>query len=280
MTERTLIVNADDFGLSGGVNAGIDMAHRDGILTSATLMANGLAFAGAVEIARANPRLGVGIHLNIVGGRPLSPPASVSELATAEGTFRPFRRRRLTRAFLAHAEVEYRAQIEKVLAAGIEPTHVDFEKHHAWQAGLYMLACRLAEEYGIAAVRNLAEPVWWSLRRLGWPGWRRLCMASALRTGVTLSRRRTGLARPARLLGQLHIGALDEERWVRLAASVPEGVSEVMVHPGKCGTEDAGMGPGWLGSAREVELNALLSPRVREALGNNQVRLVSFRDIP
>ncbi|MCC8109950.1 MAG: ChbG/HpnK family deacetylase [Planctomycetes bacterium] len=242
--DRALIVNADDFGYSPPVNRGIVRAHRDGILTSATLLANGPAFGEAVELSRANPGLGVGIHLNLVRGRPLSPANESFPLVRPEdGLFRPFRWRRMDRLFLRAAEAEYRRQIERVLASGIVPTHIDFEKHHAWQYRLYGLACRLAREYGVPAVRTLREPVAWSVRRLGWPGIGPALMAGALRTGFEFGGGlvRPGLARPDRLLGQCHIGAMTEAVWLRLAEKVPAGLSEVMTHPGEAvGDQDTG----------------------------------------
>lgn len=282
MPTRRLIVNADDFGLSGTVNAGIEAAHRRGVLTSATLMANGPAFDEAVEMAKANPELGVGAHLNLVRGRPLSPGGEVRVLIDAGGSFTPFRWRRLVPDFMAAAEREYRRQIERILAAGIIPTHVDFEKHHAWQGGLYALACRVAEEYGIRAVRNLAEPVWWALKAMGWPGARRFAMASCLRAGLWLSPAEILLAKPDLLLGQLHIGRLDEKAWLALIPRLPPGTHEVMTHPGNDAPLGARgeMGASWLAEGRKIELDALLSRRVRTALREADIELVNYRALP
>lgn len=281
---RRIIVNADDFGLSSGVNAGVVEAHRNGILTSATLLANGPRFEEAVAMAAAAPGLGVGLHLNLVRGRPLSPAAAAPLLVGADGLFRPFRLRRPAREFLEQARAEYRRQFERVLAAGLSPSHIDFEKHHAFQAGLYDLACELAAEYGVPAVRCLREPVAWAVRRMGWPGWRRLVMASALRVGVAaLGSRRVSLARPDRLLGQAHIGGMTEEAWLRLIRHVPEGTSEIMTHPGRPGgTSDPAaeeMGTSWLAAAREQELRALVSQRVREAVSAAGIQTIGFREL-
>lgn len=279
---RRLIVNADDFGLSPGVNAGVAAAHTGGILTSATLLANAPGFDEAVAIARAHPRLGVGVHLNLVRGRPLSPAGEVALLVDGDGVFRRFRTRRMTAAFLAQAEAEYRRQLERVLDAGIGPTHIDFEKHHAWQGPLYRLACRLAGERGIAAARNLAEPVAWSLRRLGWPGAARAAMAAVLRAGFDLGGgRRCVLTRPDRMLGQTHIGGMDQTVWLRLLAAVPAGVSEVMTHPGTAeAVETPGdMGGSWLKAARGVELAALTSARVMEAARRSGIEFIHFGDL-
>ena len=276
---RRLIVNADDFGLAPAVNAGVVEAFRHGILTSTTLLANAPAFDEAVRLARENPGLGVGVHLNLVRGRPLSPAQTVPLLAGAGGEFRRFRLARLSRGFLSQAEAEYRRQIERVMEAGLAPTHIDFEKHHAWQGPLYLLACRLAGEYGIGAARTLREPVAWSGRKLSWPGTARMARAAMLRSGFDMGGgwKDGGLARPDRLLGQCHIGAMDERVWLSLVKSLPAGVSEVMTHPGKGGTTAAGeMGESWLDGMREVELAALLSANVREAVDAAGIELVHF----
>lgn len=277
-----LIVNADDFGLSAEVNRGVALAHSQGILTSATLLANAPSFGEAVGIARENPGLGVGVHLNLVRGRPLSPVGEVPLLVGGGGEFRRFRAARLTGEFLSQAEREYRRQLERVVGEGIRPTHVDFEKHHAWQGPLYLLACRLAGEFGIGAVRNLREPVAWTGRALGWPGVMGVVRASLLRSGFDLGGGGGGrcvLARPDRLLGQAHIGGMTEEVWVRLAGSLPGGVSEVMTHPGTDTDVAEPMGDSWLRGRRKMELDALLSRRVRELLELRGVRLVHFGDL-
>ena len=281
---RRLIVNADDFGLSPGVNSGIVAAYQKGILTSTTLLANAPFFTEAAALATANPGLGVGLHLNLVRGRPLSSPSAIPRLVDGRGVFRPFRLRLFPRGFLQDAETEYRRQFEAALSAGVVPSHIDFEKHHAWQSPLYNLACRLAREYGVPAVRNLSEPVAWSVRCLGWPGIGRAGMAALLRSGIALSRLRTeGLHRPERMLGQTHIGGMTETVWLRLVASLPPGTSEVMTHPGVPDDPDdprlQEMGNSWLGDSRRVELTALLSPRVRAELERAGIQLICFRDL-
>lgn len=276
-TPRRLIVNADDFGLSPAVNSGILAAHTEGILTSATLLANAPAFDEAVAIAKKTPSLGVGVHLNLVRGKPLSPVGEVPALVSADGVLRRFRLRRLTPGFLRAAAAEYRRQVEKVVAAGIRPTHIDFEKHHAWQAPLYRVACQVAAEQGIPAVRTFREPVAWSVRRLGWPGWKRAGMAAFLRSGFQLGGGAGLLAAPDRLLGQTHIGAMNEAAWLKLLQFLPEGTTEVMTHPGEAEAgEDSAMGASWLGEGRVVELAALCSPRVKEAVTRGGIELATF----
>ncbi len=246
-------------------------------------MANAPFFEPAVELIRDLPDLGVGIHLTLVRGFPLSPPGEIPLLIGADGRLRPFRLEpRPTRQFLDQAEREWRRQFERVLAAGVGPSHIDFEKHHAWQAPLHLLACRLAAEYGVPAVRNLREPLVWAIRRLGWPGWRRFAMAAGLRAGLAaLGPGDCPLARPDYFLGQSRIGDMTEEVWLRLVRHLPPGTSEVMTHPGlpddPADPRLAAMGAGWLGGGRRRELAALLSPGVRRAVEREGVELVSYR---
>lgn len=276
--QAVLIVNADDFGLSSEVNRGIVEAHRRGILTSTTLLANGPAFSEAVMLSRENPGLGVGVHLNLVRGRPLSPVSDVALLVDSQGLFRRFRIGRLTGGFLEQAGLEYRRQLAQVIESGIKPTHIDFEKHHAWQGPLYIAACKAAREMGVGAVRNLGEPVWWSARVLGWPGAFRLFQAALLRSGFDLGGGWSGcgLSGPQRMLGQCHIGRMSEEVWLRLAAKLPDGVSEVMTHPGFIGGDGGEMGASWLGEGRKIEMEALMSERVREALDARGAALAHY----
>ncbi len=276
---KALIINADDFGLSAGVNEGVVQAHQHGILTSATLLGNAPGFNHAVQLAKENPRLGVGVHLNIVRGRPLSPAATVPDLLNSHGEFRRFRFRFFNQAILAQAEREYRRQIETILAAGIVPDHVDFEKHHAWQKPLYTLVARLAEDYGIPAIRWLREPVAWAIRRIGWPGLRRAGMASVLRSGVQLFGGTTNLIHPEHFLGQTHIGCMDAAAWLRLLDNVPDGVSEVMTHPGLSSEEDTGMGHSWLGQSRQRELQALTSDAVVAKVQQCGLACITFADL-
>src|ERR1700677_2331171 len=126
---KELILNADDFGLTRGVNEGIVSAHQDGILTSATLMATGPAFDDAVERALANPSLGVGCHLVLVGGKAVSPPAEIPSLADAAGKMPeslPAFVAKISTGKINPGEVEreLRAQIKKIRPAGVERTHV------------------------------------------------------------------------------------------------------------------------------------------------------------
>src|SRR5262249_20914256 len=151
---RRLVVNADDFGLTVGVNDGILDAHEHGILTSASLFANAPATADAIRRARWHPSLGIGVHLALVDGAPVLPPADVPTLVTGDGRFRrswkPFVAACLRgRVSLVEVERELTAQIETIVAAGVLPTHLDTHKHvHAYPP-IFAVVSRLAARFGI-----------------------------------------------------------------------------------------------------------------------------------
>lgn len=160
---RRLVVNADDFGWSRSVNRGIVETHRTGIVTRTSILATGSAFEDAVELALANPTLGIGVHLNIYRGNTILPPECLSTLVGEDGRLlgswqRIVARLATGRCDLGQVEEELRAQIRHVCEAGLEPRHLDSEKHlHLWP-GVFDIVCRLAVEFDIPTVRVVSEP--------------------------------------------------------------------------------------------------------------------------
>jgi predicted glycoside hydrolase/deacetylase ChbG (UPF0249 family) len=157
MEMKRLIVNADDFGLTTQVNQAIIDGHFCGLITSTSLMANGEAFEPAVALSRQAPRLGVGVHLNLTEGKPVAPASSIPSLVNSQGCFarkpgRLWRAMILGRVCTVDIEKELRAQIEKVLAAGIVPTQLDSHKHVHALPVLGRMTTRLARQYGIPAL--------------------------------------------------------------------------------------------------------------------------------
>ncbi|MGI6365285.1 MAG: chitin disaccharide deacetylase [Bacillota bacterium] len=144
-----LIVNGDDFGYSPGQNYGIVEAYQKGILRSTSLMAGGMAAAQALELARANPGLGVGVHLVLDHGRPLSPPQAVPSLVAEDGTFRRPAFEGPLDLSPAEVEQEWRAQILWVLDRGVQPTHLDGHHHFHLHPQLFPVTCRLAGEFDL-----------------------------------------------------------------------------------------------------------------------------------
>jgi len=293
---KQLIVNADDFGISEGVNRGIVEAHRQGILTSTTLMANMPAFEQAIALSSENPDLGVGIHLNLTAGVPLLPTSEVSTLVSEDGRFLrmgvALRQLTLGRLDLQQVEAELGAQVEKSLAAGIVPTHLDSHHHLHTHPALQPTAISLALRHGIGGVRStielgLADGVGQAgmLLRGTREGERETVRGRYLK-GIVLSllgrmlqakARRAGLATPSHFRGILLGMAFGPTALHRALRSLPEGATELMCHPGY--PDDALKRETSYSSGRDSELRALTDPVSREILNERDIHLVRYSDL-
>jgi chitin disaccharide deacetylase len=231
---KYLILNADDFGLTPGVNEGIIRAHRDGILTSTTLMATGLAFDDAVARARLHPTLGVGCHLVLSGGRAVAPRAEIPSLADEQGrlpTSLSLFVARVTSGGIParEIEIELRAQIEKIRRAGIDPTHVDTHKHTHVHPIVMNAIGRVARELGITRVRNPVENLrdsWTSTAAGAHDRMQALAAAAVVRavaSGFPSLSAKYGLHTPGRFLGLALTGQLGPGALARVIALVPGG---------------------------------------------------------
>ncbi len=269
MAARRLIVNADDFGFTRDVNAGILEAHQRGILTATTLMANGPAFDDAVERARRAPQLDVGCHVVLVGG-----PA-----VAATGTPLPPNVKRLAWQLLNRAgrkwiEREIEAQVEKLLRAGLQPSHLDTHKHTHLAPPVLATLCRVAERYSIPWIRRPFDlPLTASAP----------AATRAVNSAFSLVRRRFDrtLARHQRrttdyFAGFALTGTLRVEELCSLIRALPEGLTELMCHPGHC-TDELLHAPTRLKESRAAELQALTSDEARRALAAAGVELTSYR---
>jgi predicted glycoside hydrolase/deacetylase ChbG (UPF0249 family) len=262
---RRLIVNADDFGFTRDVNLGIVEAHRRGILTAATLMANGPAFEHAVELARENPGLDVGCHLVLVGGKSVANPAR-----KLPGTVR-----RLGLAMGAWMEHELEAQVERILAAGLRPSHLDTHKHTHFAPPVLKAVCRIAQRYGIPWVRRpfdlpLVAAASLRLRAVN-------AALRPLRTPFDRTLRRYGCRTTDYFAGFQITGRFRAGELAALIRALPDGLTEFMCHPGYY-TEELRSAPTRLKESRAEELAALISGEVRRAVEEAGVRLVSFRE--
>jgi len=282
---KNLILNADDFGLTRGVNEGIIRAHRDGILTSATLMACADAFDHAVELSKQNPRLGVGCHLVLVGGRAVAPVEEIPTLANKDGrlpdSLGVFVTRLSTGGIrLKEIERELRAQILKIRAAGIEPTHLDTHKHTHAHPAVMSAVGQVAAEFGITRVRKPMEDLrdsWESTR--GEPGVSlELLAAAAARAATALFHsvaRRYGLLSPDHFLGLAMTGHLGPTALSRLIHLVHEGTTEIMLHPGVCDSDLHKVETRLL-QQRDAEMEALIDPSVKSAIEERGIRLITY----
>jgi predicted glycoside hydrolase/deacetylase ChbG (UPF0249 family) len=267
---RVLVTNADDFGFTRDVNAGIVEAHRRGILTATTLMANGAAFDDAVRLARENPTLDVGCHLVLVQGRSLAGPER--ELpATLSALLGVLARRRIR----VYEELE--AQVVRVLDAGLRPTHLDTHKHTHLLPPVLDAVARLGEKYGIPWVRR---PFDFPMRAQA-PGipWGKLATARGL--GLLRGRFHAALAlRGCRttdhFAGFAMTGRFRAAELAALIRELPPGSTEFMCHPGRCGDELRAARTR-LKESREAELEALVAASTREALAEAGVELANYR---
>jgi hopanoid biosynthesis associated protein HpnK len=288
---RQLIVNADDFGLTQGVSRGILDAHRAGIVTSATLMATGSAFDAAVSISRGAPRLGIGVHLNLTAGVPVSAALKIPSLVDRDGRLH-LSVGRLAQALvtrqvdLAHVECELRSQITKVFSAGILPTHLDGHKHMHLLPGISDIVIRLAQEFRIRSIRCPREVA---------PNLRTLLRIGNSRTAVIkqyLVARivsgfagafmeklaKAGLLFPHHFYGLSQTGFLDVRGVRDIIGGLPEGVSELMCHPGYLDEDLVNAGTRLL-VQREVEIRALTAPIVKTLVADRGIQLISYRGL-
>jgi len=287
---KLLIVTADDLGLTRRVNEAIEKAHREGIVTTASLMVNGAAFDSAASILRQNPRLDVGLHLNLTEGQPVLPYREISSLANAQGFLyrHPFEllsavvRRR---AGIADLEKEVRAQIEKALSANVHVTHVDGHKHVHVLPQVFHLICKVAPQYGITAVRSTSEKTPGLYALIKRNGSRQIVkqyvFGKALSAGFALARFTTygrALAVPARFYGITQTGFLDIHAFADIVDGLEYGVNEVMCHPGYL-DDDLRRTPTRLLTQRERELELLTSLEVHAVLERAGVTLISYRDL-
>ncbi len=289
---RRLIVNADDFGFTAGINRAIVEAHTRGIVTSTTLMANGRAFDDAVRSATTVPSLSVGCHVVLIDGAPVLDAEQLPSITTPNsGSGSRFRDG--LKSFIARAlagrlnpheiETEVGAQIRRLQSAGVNVSHVDTHKHtHLFPAVLRPLL-RAAGACGVRAIRNPFGPSkpLKSSALLARPGlWTRYAEVKILRTLAAKFReaaRREGFLTPDGTLGVVVTGALDEKLFRGIAAIIPEGTWEFVCHPGY-NDADLTSASTRLRHSRETELRVLTMPEARQLLLDERIALISYRD--
>ncbi len=279
---RSLVVNADDLGLTVGVNDGIFDAHDHGILTSASLFASAPATSDAIGRARSRPSLGLGVHLALVDGLPTLPPRRIPTLVEDDGRLRrswkPFIVACLSgRVSLAEVELELTAQIERLRSAGITLTHLDAHKHvHAYPP-VFAIVARLAARFGIPVVRVPYERSSSIGADAGSRGTRRLqaLLNAAMRPWARRDHRTAAShdLRTPHFVGRLHTGILTADALAGLVRALQPGITELMVHPGYADDELERTGTRLLES-RQKELDLLCSPETRALLVGERVDLL------
>lgn len=288
---KNLIVNADDLGWTAGVNRGIAEAHRNGIVTSTSLLANGGAFADGVKTASELPGLGVGVHLNLSDGKPTAPAEQVKSLVNEGGEFAGGPETlllRLTGKSLQPkvVEIEWNAQIEKVCAAGIRPTHLDGHKHVQMLPGLFGIALRLAKKHGIAAVHISNEASTLRAALTGGDESPSVILKQGVQArGLKLLARdahemaeRAGIASADYFCGIAQTGVLSKKGVLRLLASLPEATTELMCHPGYVDA-DLQKTSTRLQESRRTELEILTDSEIRKKIVALGIRLINYEQI-
>lgn len=286
---KNLIVNADDLGWTEGINRGIADAHRRGLVTSTSLLANGRAFDSGLTVHRNHPDLGVGVHLNLSDGPPTAPASSVPGLLNKTGNLEGGPESLLLRIAarnlpLKEVEVEWDAQIAKIKSAGISPTHLDGHKHVHMLPGLFQVALRLARKHGIGAIRISHEES--RLRSV-------LSSGGELNTSVLLKQgiqarglkilardaremaERAGISSTDYFCGIAQTGVLTRKGVERLLETLPDGTTELMCHPGYV-DDDLRKTRTRLQGSRQTELEILTDTSVRKIVAMRGIRLINY----
>lgn len=276
---KRLVVTADDFGNDLAVNEAVEQAYRGGILTAASLMVAAPAAADAVARAKANPGLGVGLHLVLVDGAPVLPPGEVPGLVGVDGRFRdnmamagaamffvPATRRQLER--------EIGAQFAAFAATGLRLDHVNAHKHFHVHPVVAALILDIGRRYDMTALRAPVEPAA-VIRATGERAAANLATPWALLVAARF--RRAGMIVPDQVFGLRWSGHVTTARLTALLAVLPPGLSEIYLHPATA-DDYPGHGPGY---GHRDELAALVAPEVRSALTAAGVvtgRFADFQD--
>ena len=276
---KLIIVNADDFGRHTLINRAVERGVADGVLRSATLMPGGAAFDDAAELAARSPALGIGIHLTLVNGQPVLPPAEIPSLVTETGVFvddhTAFAVRLLRGAVrLDEVRAELAAQLRRVEAAGIHPTHADSHQHMHVLPGVLDIVLDLCASAQIPAMRAPRAPLF--AGNFGGIGQLigRAGLAVLARRAAAKARRR-GIRTPDHFAGIVAGEAVNTATLTEIAASLGEGATEVMLHPG---TDNAVLVRDCLWDHDfEAELAAVCAPEVAAALAVNGAQIANFR---
>lgn len=234
-----LIVTADDFGLALPVNEAVERGHRDGILSTASLMVGAPESADAVRRARAMPSLRVGLHLVLVNGRPVLPPERIPALVGNDGCFETDLVKAGIRYFFtpgirAQLEAEIRAQFEAFAASGLELDHVNAQNHMHVHPAILSIVLRVGREFGMRAIRIPREPFWPSWRAMRTDALARFGNALFLAPWLSLMRtrlHRAGITTNDYVFGMNDSGRMTPARVRAFIGAMPPGICELYVHP-------------------------------------------------
>lgn len=292
MKEKYLIVSADDLGITEPVTDGIFVAHRDGIVTSTSLVVNMSDSERAARLAGQTPSLDVGLHLNITEGKPILSPGEVRTLVNGSGDFYPkdemIPRIKRFKVNPHHMEAEFAAQIDRIQELGICPTHLDSHHHvHIYPLSAWVFK-RIALKFGVRKVRMTryymtqdpkdrrtdTKPPFYRRRSV-------IASKNILKTLIHKTLWRNLICPKYSIITPILSSTVDAlsilAKWVQLLSGLPEGVCEATSHP----SLDSGgaLHPDPFSKLRAWELEALTSPEVKKTIHDSNVRLMNFRDL-
>ena len=270
---RRLIVNADDFGRSSSINCAIIRAHREGILTTASLMVNEAACSEAVALAKENPRLGVGLHLTFLCGHSALTAASIPGLVNTQNEFtnnppRTGFRYFFHRGLRRQLRDELHAQFKKFRDTGLPLDHVNGHLHLHLHPVIFRILMEDAGELGVERIRLTFDPFWLNLRLASGHWFYRfshMVMFHGLAARARPVLKRRGLKHTSRVFGLLQNARVNEEYIYRLLARLPAGDSELYSHPS-------------LDEFKE-EFGALISSRNRDQVKARGIELIRYQDL-
>lgn len=276
---KQLIINADDFGLSSSVNQAIIEAHKNGILTSTSLMVSGLAWQEAVALAKQNPDLGVGLHLVLVCGRSVLPATTIPHLVNGQGNFSDDAvKAGLTYQFNQAARqelaLEIRAQLERFQQTGLPLSHVDGHLHLHVHPVILNILKELASEFSIPFIRlpkeelklNLAIDSSNWLTKILWSQ-----VFGQLRRHSEKVLESAGILTTEKVYGLLQTGKISESYLLQLLPQIHSTLVEIYAHPDRLSNA--------VNPTGSLELQALLSPTVRDRLKKEGFQLVNYHQI-
>jgi hopanoid biosynthesis associated protein HpnK len=284
MNPQRVIINADDFGASAEVNEAIIGAHKEGVLTSCSLMVTGEAFEEAVQLAKENPKLGVGIHLVTVVGRSVLPAAEIPALVDAQGNFSndpntagmkyyfsPQARRQLRK--------ELAAQFEKFHQTGLPFSHIDGHLHLHIHPVIFKTALELGAKYGVKRMRVPTEELRLALNFDGRfklrKGIHRL-MFGALGIYMKRNLKKHGFVFAERVYGNLQSGAINDKYFLYALDKLNAATNEIYCHPAFYQAERI------LNTDEKqllIEFEALINDKVKERAKDTRFKLITYFDL-
>jgi len=277
---RFLVVNADDFGLTKGVNRGIIKSFKEGVVTSASLLSVGRYFDNAVELAKVNSGLDIGIHLCLTEERPVLKKEDIPSLVDKDGCFLKSRwnfifRYSLGKIDYAEVEKEFDAQMRKILEKGLCITHIDSHGHIHMLPGVLAVVIKLAKKYNIKIIRYPGEKI--SFYNIKWHRYIKFCFLDLLCFLAKFNPEYRDFIRTDYFFGFMNSGQLYTWDIKKTLSVFKRGIAELICHPGEY-DEEYKLYKHW-NYDWQGELRALTSGDIRKIIEESNIELISFRDI-